>query len=195
MGPGAMENGILVEGKIFSYKINAILCRNVNFDVTIMTSWRHYFWSTLWCFCRQIISRKSHQRNFLYLLPFKGYKQNSKLFFPTLYRIRVKINSNEKIKLIQGNPSNISVSLTKVYKGSFGLHRFELSPAQSSWVIMQAIDPCFIARIMNCKVNDDWSSKNGTDWVISNHEFGQIFIYFSMKLNLMMFDQNISYSE
>ena len=27
-----------VEGKIFSYKINAILCRNVNFDVTIMTS-------------------------------------------------------------------------------------------------------------------------------------------------------------
>ena len=68
----------LVEGKIFSYKINAILCRNVNFDVTIMTSWRHYFWSTLWCFCRQIISRKSHQRNFLYLLPFKSYKQNSK---------------------------------------------------------------------------------------------------------------------
>ena len=83
----------LVEGKIFSYKINAILCRNVNFDVTIMTSWHHYFWSTLWCFCRQIISRKSHQRNFLYLLPFKSYKQNSESWVkisPPLYRIRVK---------------------------------------------------------------------------------------------------------
>ena len=34
---------VLVEAKISSYKINVILCRNVNFDVTIMTSWRHFF--------------------------------------------------------------------------------------------------------------------------------------------------------
>ena len=31
-----------VEAKIFSYKINVILCHNVNFDVTIMTSWRQF---------------------------------------------------------------------------------------------------------------------------------------------------------
>ena len=29
---------LLVEAKIFSYKINLILCHNVNFDITIMTS-------------------------------------------------------------------------------------------------------------------------------------------------------------
>ena len=80
---------LLVEAKIFSYKINVILCHNVNFDVTIMTSWRHFL-STLGCFCRQIISRKSHQRNFLNLLPFKSYKQRSKSWvIPPLYRIRV----------------------------------------------------------------------------------------------------------
>ena len=49
----------------------------------ILTSrlWRHdviFFWSTLGWFCRQIISRKSHRRNFLNLLPFKSYKQKSK---------------------------------------------------------------------------------------------------------------------
>ena len=34
---------LLVEVKIVSYKINVILCHNVNFDVTIMTSCRHFF--------------------------------------------------------------------------------------------------------------------------------------------------------
>ena len=34
---------LLVEAKMFSFKINLILCHNVNFDVTIMTSWRHFF--------------------------------------------------------------------------------------------------------------------------------------------------------
>ena len=82
---------LLVEAKIFSYKINLILCHNVNFDVTIMTSRRHFFWSTLGWFCRQIISRKSQRRNFLNLLPFKSYKQKSKSCFisPPPYRIRV----------------------------------------------------------------------------------------------------------
>ena len=83
---------LLVEAKIFSYKIIVILCHNVNFDVTIMTSWRHFFRSTLGLFCRQIISRKSHRRNFFNLLPFKSYKQKSKSWVispPPLYRIRV----------------------------------------------------------------------------------------------------------
>ena len=31
---------LLVEANIFSYKMNVILCHNVDFDVTIMTSWR-----------------------------------------------------------------------------------------------------------------------------------------------------------
>ena len=34
---------LLVEAKIFLYKIYVILCHNVNFDVTIMTSRRHFF--------------------------------------------------------------------------------------------------------------------------------------------------------
>ena len=39
MGPGAMEKMVfLVKATIFSYKINVILYYNVNFDVTIMTS-------------------------------------------------------------------------------------------------------------------------------------------------------------
>ena len=59
-------------------KIIVILCHNVNFDVTIMTSWRHFFRSTLGLFFRQIISRKSHRRNFFNLSPFKSYKQKSK---------------------------------------------------------------------------------------------------------------------
>ena len=75
---GLWKMALLVEVKIFSYKINLILCHNVNFDVTIMTSWRHFFRSTLGWFCRQIISRKSHRRNFLNILPFKSYKQKSK---------------------------------------------------------------------------------------------------------------------
>ena len=68
---------LLVEAKIFSYKIIVILRHNVNFDVTIMTSWRHFFRSTLGWFYRQIISRKS-RRNFFNLLPFQSYKQKSK---------------------------------------------------------------------------------------------------------------------
>ena len=71
---------LLVGAKIFSYKIIVILCHNVNFDVTIMTSWRHFFRSTSGWFCRQIISRKSHRRNFFNLSPFKSYKQKSKSF-------------------------------------------------------------------------------------------------------------------
>ena len=64
------------------------------FDVTIMTSWRHFFWSTLKRFCRQIKSRKSHRRNFFNLLPFKSYRQKSKsLVISPLYPIRVKLNS------------------------------------------------------------------------------------------------------
>ena len=35
---GYGKMALLVEAKIFSYKINLILCHNVNFDVTIMTS-------------------------------------------------------------------------------------------------------------------------------------------------------------
>ena len=65
----------LVRAKIFLYKINAILCHNVNFDVTIMTP---FSGSTLGWFCRQIMSRKCHPRNFLNVLPFKSYKQKSK---------------------------------------------------------------------------------------------------------------------
>ena len=34
---------LLVEAKIFLYKIIVILCHDVDFDVTIMTSWRHIF--------------------------------------------------------------------------------------------------------------------------------------------------------
>ena len=34
---------LLVEAKIFSYKIIVILCHNVNFDVTIMTSMTSFF--------------------------------------------------------------------------------------------------------------------------------------------------------
>ena len=89
---GYGKMALLVEAKIFSYKINLILCHNVNFDVTIMTSWRHFFRSTFWWVCRQIISRKSHRRNFFNLLPFKSYRQKSKswVIFPPLYPIRVK---------------------------------------------------------------------------------------------------------
>ena len=37
--PGAMEKmTILVEAKIFAYEIIEIVCHNINFDVTIMTS-------------------------------------------------------------------------------------------------------------------------------------------------------------
>ena len=51
-----------------------------------------FFWSTLGWFCRQIISRKSHRRNFLNLSPFKSYKQKSKSWvIPPPYRIRVNV--------------------------------------------------------------------------------------------------------
>ena len=74
---------LLVEAKIFSYKINLILCHNVNFDVTIMTSLRHFL-VDFRMVCGQIISRKSHRRNLINLLLFKSYKQKSKscVIFP-----------------------------------------------------------------------------------------------------------------
>ena len=75
---------LLVGAKLFLYKIIVILCHNVNFDVTIMTSWRHFFRSTLGWFCGQTISRKSHRRNFFNLLPFKSYKQKSKSWVVSL---------------------------------------------------------------------------------------------------------------
>ena len=49
----------------------------------------HFFWSTLGWFCRQIVSRKSHRRNFLNLLPFKSYKQKSKSWVIPPIPIRV----------------------------------------------------------------------------------------------------------
>ena len=79
------KNGIFSRSKNVLIQKKLSLCHNVNFDVTIMTSLRHVFGSTFGWFYEEIISRKSHQRNFLYLLPFKSYKQNNKswvIFYP-----------------------------------------------------------------------------------------------------------------
>ena len=88
---------LLVEAKIFSYKIIVVLCHNVNFDATIMTSWRNFFRSTLGWFCRQIISGKSHWRNFFNLLLFKSYKQKSKSWVIFSPHFHIYLLSAQKI--------------------------------------------------------------------------------------------------
>ena len=131
------------------------MCHNVNFDVTIMTSWRHFFLSTLWWFCRQIISRKSHRRNFLNLLPFKSYKQKSKswVIFPpfTLWGLMVWPHEGDNHGgfprwLSVGNLSSLESkqtvvdchtrrisSGTKDFSENEFAHSWEIFPSSKSW--------------------------------------------------------------